>query len=116
MNGNEVYGYDVVMARAGRSFQRNLLDPTGRLHGVQPWQFYAPDFARGPATSTYGGVRTIDRPNLGLSVRLEVVRSVVETAPATHSAPAQPRLTALTVRVVARTEPVGPYRTASPAP
>jgi hypothetical protein len=49
---------------------RNLLDATGREHGLQSFDFAADDLARGVSKSAFGENRTVLLRNLGLIVRV----------------------------------------------
>lgn len=55
----------------------NLLDPTGRRHGLQSYDFAASDLARGVQKSAFGEKRTVSLKNLGLLVRIDVLKAEV---------------------------------------
>ena len=107
IKGNPIV-FELLMEGTSRAQRgRNLLDPTGRLHGYQKWYFAASDFAHGPAKSIYGNSRTIDLPNIGQAVEVKVVRVAVEAIPATSSMPANYRFTYLTLQILDRALSVG---------
>src|ERR1035441_3396478 len=59
--GKHVVVLELVLQRRGRKRDdSNLLHPTGKLHGYQPYSFAASDFARGAQNSIYGDLRVID--------------------------------------------------------
>lgn len=86
-------------ADAPRASKENLLDPSGRLHGLQAWTFAASDLAHGPAKSAYGPVRTVNLLELGMVVKIDVERARVARTDATPAFPADYRFTDLAVRV-----------------
>ena len=95
--------FELSLEGAGHAWRaNNLLDPTGRVHGYQKWTFAASDFAHGTENSGYGATRTIDLPNRGLTVQIDVVRVAVRPIPATSNMPARYRFTGLTLRVRVR--------------
>ncbi len=101
---DDLVGFALVLERASRSWRgSNLLDPTGRVHGYQKWTFAASDFVHGPGKSLGGITRTVNLPNLGLTVQIDVVRSAVKPTPATSDMPVNYRFTSLTLEVRART-------------
>lgn len=55
----------------------NLLDPTGRRHGLQPYDFAASDLAHGIDNSAFGRKRTVRLKTLGLVVRITVSKTAV---------------------------------------
>jgi hypothetical protein len=55
----------------------NLLDPTGRRHGLQAYDFAADDLAQGVQKSAFGEKRTVSLKGLGLVVRLAVSKAAV---------------------------------------
>jgi hypothetical protein len=97
-------GFQLVMeganSRSGRG--PNLLDPTGRLHGYQKWDFLASEFVRDDAPPGWGDSRTIHLANRGLEVQINVVRFKVEPIPKTSATPAGYRFTDLALRIRAR--------------
>ncbi|HEX3464807.1 MAG TPA: hypothetical protein VHS78_12240 [Candidatus Elarobacter sp.] len=88
-------------ADAPQSSNANLLDATGRLHGMQRWTFAASDFAHGPSKSRYGAVRTVKLAKLGTVVTITVEHAGVAPTKATPALPASYRFTNLVVRVEA---------------
>ncbi|MGC2417910.1 MAG: hypothetical protein WA434_09195, partial [Candidatus Acidiferrales bacterium] len=56
---------------------RNLLDPTGRRHGLQAYDFAASDLADGVQKSAFGEKRTVSLKSLGLVVRIAVLKASV---------------------------------------
>ena len=60
----------------------NLLDSTGKLHGDQPYDFPASDFAPGAAKSTgYGESRVFELPTAGIEMRVRIAEVHVEPIP-----------------------------------
>ena len=55
----------------------NLLDPTGRRHGLQAYDFAADDLAQGVQKSAFGEKRTVSLKNLGLVLEIAVSRAAV---------------------------------------
>ena len=55
----------------------NLLDPTGRRHGLQAYDFAANDLARGIQHSAFGKERIIRLTILGIVVRIVVSKATV---------------------------------------
>jgi hypothetical protein len=68
VDGNIVL-IDLVLTRTGRA--RNLLEPKGNWHGIQPFDFGARDFRHGATRSIYGTDRIfpIGRERLRVHVR-----------------------------------------------
>ena len=89
----------VMQGTSSSSHKANLLDATGRLHGMQKWFFAASDLAHGAQRSVYGTTRAIDLPRLGITVEAKVVRAGVKPTPATAAMPAGYRFTDLTLEV-----------------
>jgi hypothetical protein len=56
---------------------RNLLDPTGKRHGLQAYDFAASDLAEGVQKSAFGEKRTVSLKSLGLVVRIAVLKASV---------------------------------------
>jgi hypothetical protein len=76
--GHHVVTIELVLRRSGdKSDAQNLLDPTGRRHGLQPYDFAADDLARGVQKSAFGGKRTVSLKSLGLVVRIVVSKATV---------------------------------------
>jgi hypothetical protein len=59
----------------------NLLDATGKLHGLQRFHFAAADFAQGVGKSVFGRRRTIVLKELGLIVEMTVLKADVTPTP-----------------------------------
>jgi len=55
----------------------NLLDTTGKLHGLQPYDFAAADLAQGVGESAFGKERIVVLKELGLIVEMTVSRAEV---------------------------------------
>jgi hypothetical protein len=55
----------------------NLLDPTGKRHGLQPYQFPSAGFVQGIDKSTFGRKRTVVLKKLGLIVEMTVLKAEV---------------------------------------
>ena len=84
--GKHVVVLELVLQRRGRKRDdSNLLDPTGKLHGYQPYSFAASDFARGAQNSIYGDLRVIDLHQLGMELRVKVTGVNVEPTPTNSS-------------------------------
>jgi hypothetical protein len=78
--GQHVVVLDLVLRRdSDRSENSNLLAPTENWHGYQPFCFAASDFARGAEASSFGSVRTIDVPKIGMQLRIKA--AVVDVEP-----------------------------------
>lgn len=85
--GNLVH-IDLVMRRPNAAPDaRNLLEPEGRWHGLQGYDFNASDFVRGPERSVMGSTRTIKIRNRKLSVSFTILKA--DVAPLT-SKPSEP--------------------------
>lgn len=81
--GKHVVGLDLVLHKPSEQATDygNLLDPTGMLHGYQPYTFGAFDYAKGAQKSTYGATRVMKLQKLGMEMRVTVTRvHVVPTA------------------------------------
>lgn len=102
VDGNDIVVELVMQGASGSSHGSNLLDATGRLHGMQKWFFAASDLAHGPERSVYGDARTIDLPRLGITVEAKVVRVEVKPTPATAGMPAGYRFSELTLEIRVR--------------
>jgi hypothetical protein len=71
---------DLVLHRPGAGPDaRNLLEPPGRWHGLQAYDFNASDFTHGPERSLYGPTRIIGIKNRKLNVTFSI--SKAEIAP-----------------------------------
>lgn len=55
----------------------NLLDPTGKRHGLRAYDFAADDLAEGAQKSVFGKERTIPLTNVGLVIRITILNAVV---------------------------------------
>lgn len=73
--GNHVVTVELVLRRPRD--EANLLDPTGRRHGLQPYDFAANDLAQGGPKSVFGQNRTMRVDRLHLVVRVVVSGAVV---------------------------------------
>jgi hypothetical protein len=70
---NNPVGIDLVLLHTRASSDDvNLLDPTGKWHGIQPYIFPASDFAQGAEKSIYGEKRIIRLKHLGLELQITV--------------------------------------------
>ena len=67
-----------------RTDDSNLLDPTAKLHGLQPYDFAADDLAEGPQKSAFGRVRKVSLKNLGLVIRITVLKAIVSPISGGH--------------------------------
>ena len=102
VDGNDIVVELVMQGTSSSSRKANLLDATGRLHGMQKWTFAASDLANGAQRSVYGTARAIDLPKLGITVEATVARVGVKPTPATAGMPAGYRFTDLTLEVRVR--------------
>lgn len=69
---------DLVLHRPGTSPDaRNLLEPPGRWHGLQAYDFNASDFTNGPGRSVYGPTRTIEIKNRKLNVTFSISKAEI---------------------------------------
>lgn len=76
--GRHIVTLDLVLRRPNDKTQsRNLLDPTGRRHGLQPYDFAADDLAQGVQKSAFGENRTVFLRSLGLVVRIAISKATV---------------------------------------
>jgi hypothetical protein len=76
--GHHVVTLELVLRHPGdKTYASNLLDPTGRRHGLQSYDFAANDLARGVQNSAFGKKRTVFLKNLGLVVRIDVLKATV---------------------------------------
>jgi len=74
----DVIHIDLVMHRPNAaSAARNILEPEGRWHGLQDFDFNAIDFLNGPERSTMGSVRTIKIKNRKLSVSFTISKTEI---------------------------------------
>jgi len=73
-----ITGIDLVLRHPGDEADApNLLEPTGRWHGLQAYDFAGGDFAQGVQKSAFGEKRTVTLKNLGLVVRIAVSKAIV---------------------------------------
>ena len=71
--GKHVAVLDLVLQRLGREKdETNLMDPTGKLHGYQPYIFAASDFSQGTQKSVFGELRTIPLDRLKMECIVKV--------------------------------------------
>jgi hypothetical protein len=78
--GHHVVTLELVLRRpSDRSDAPNLLDPTGRRHGLQSYDFAADDLAQGVQKSAFGERRTVSLKKLGLVIRIAVVKVAVSS-------------------------------------
>jgi hypothetical protein len=68
---NNVAGWNIVLYESARP-NRNLLEPQGPSHGLQPFMIVATDMRLGPEKSTFGAHRTLEVPKRGLIVHVDV--------------------------------------------
>jgi len=74
--GHHIVTLELVLRRpGGKTDAPNLLDPTGRRHGLQAYDFAADDLARGVQNSAFGEKRTVSLKTLGLVVRIAVSKA-----------------------------------------
>ena len=72
---------DLVLKKPEQANNTNLLDPTGKLHGYQPYVFPASDFVVGARKSTYGESRVIKLQKLGMEIHVKIVDVHVQPTP-----------------------------------
>ncbi len=78
-----IVSIDLVMHRPHAAPNaRNLLEPEGRWHGLQDYNFNAIDFVDGPERSIMGPTRTIQIKNRKLSVSFTILKA--DVAPLTN--------------------------------
>jgi hypothetical protein len=69
---------ELVLRRSGdKTDAPNLLDPTGRRHGLQAYDFAAKDLSQGAQKSAFGEKRALSLKGLGLVVRIAVSNAAV---------------------------------------
>jgi hypothetical protein len=81
--GKRVVVVELVLHRPSEqaTLYGSLLDPTGMLHGYQPYTFGAFDYVNGAKKSEYGATRVMKLKKLGMEMRVTVTRvHVVPTA------------------------------------
>jgi len=80
----------------------NLLDPTGRSHGYETYIFAASDFVHGARQSLDGEKRTVILTKLGLELRIDVYKALVDVIPERSAAEPRYRFNQLSVGVDVR--------------
>jgi hypothetical protein len=76
--GHHVVTLQLVLRGSGdKANAPNLLDPTGRRHGLQAYDFSANDLAQGVQKSAFGEKRMVSLKNLGLVLRVAVSKAAV---------------------------------------
>jgi hypothetical protein len=87
VKGN-IVGIDLVMRRPNAAVDaRNLLEPEGRWHGLQDYNFNAIDFVNGPERSTMGPTRTIKIKSRKLSVSFTISKTEIASLTDNSSSP-----------------------------
>jgi hypothetical protein len=83
--GHHVVTLELVLRRPGdKTDAPNLLDPTGRRHGLQSYDFAADDLAQGVQKSAFGEKRAVPLKSLGLVVQITVSKAVVSPVSASR--------------------------------
>jgi hypothetical protein len=81
--GHHVVTLELVLRHPGdKADAPNLLDPTGKRHGLQSYDFAADDLAHGVQKSAFGGGRMVSLKKLGLVVRIDVLKATVSSVSA----------------------------------
>jgi hypothetical protein len=76
--GHHIVTLELVLRRPGdKTDAANLLDPTGKRHGLQAYDFAADDLAQGVHKSAFGEKRTVPLKNLGLVARINISKAMV---------------------------------------
>jgi hypothetical protein len=76
--GHHVITLELVLrGPSGKAEAPNLLDPTGKRHGLQAYDFSANDLAHGVQESAFGKKRMISLYNLGLVLTVSVSKVAV---------------------------------------
>jgi hypothetical protein len=76
--GHHLVTLELVLRHPGdKTDAPNLLDPTGRRHGLQSYDFAAGDFAQGIQKSAFGTKRTVSLKKSGLQLRIAVSKATV---------------------------------------
>lgn len=71
--GHRVVTLELTLRRPDeKANSPNLLDPTGRRHGLQAYDFAADDLAHGAQRSVFGARRMVSLKNLGLVLRVVI--------------------------------------------
>jgi len=77
-SGHRTVTLELVLRHADdKTDAPNLLDPTGRRHGLQAYDFAANDLAQGVEKSAFREKRTVSLKKLGLVVRIAVSKAAV---------------------------------------
>jgi hypothetical protein len=83
--GHHVITVELTLRHAGdKDDAANLLDPTGKRHGLQAYDFAADDLAEGAQKSVFGKERTVSLRNLGLVIRITILNAVVSPISGTY--------------------------------
>ena len=83
--GHHVITVELTLRHAGdKADAANLLDPTGKRHGLQAYDFAADDLAEGAQKSAFGKERTVSLKNLGLVIRITILKAVVSPISGSH--------------------------------
>ncbi len=76
--GHHVVTLELVLRHSGdKTDAPNLLDPTGRRHGLQAYNFAADDLAQGVQKSAFGQKRKVSLKKLGLVIQIAVSKAAV---------------------------------------
>ena len=76
--GHHLLTLELVLRRPRDSADApNLLDSTGRRHGLQAYDFAANDLSQGVRKSAFGQTRTVTLTGLGLVVRIDLIKASV---------------------------------------
>jgi hypothetical protein len=80
---HHVVTLELVLRRsADKTDAPNLLDPTGKRHGLQAYDFAANDLADGVQKSAFGERRKMSLKNLGLAIEVVISKAIVSPAQA----------------------------------
>lgn len=76
--GHHVITVELTLRHAGdKDDAANLLDPTGKRHGLHAYDFAADDLAGGAQKSVFGKERTVPLTSMGLVIRITILNAVV---------------------------------------
>jgi len=76
---HHVVTLELVLRHPGEnSTSANLLDPTGKRHGLQAYDFAAADLAQGADKSAFGEKRVLSPKNLSLTLQVTISRTTVK--------------------------------------
>jgi len=76
--GHHIITLEPVLQRPGDTTDApNLLEPTGRWHGLQAYDFAADDLAGGVQKSALGQKRTVSLKNMGLVIRIAILKAII---------------------------------------